>query len=47
MSIRLLSIVALAAAVAGCSTAQTRAERHMEAGDQFVVQGRNYAAVIP
>ena len=46
MSVRLLSIVTLAAAVAGCSTAQTKAERHMKAGDQFVVQGRNYAALI-
>jgi tetratricopeptide (TPR) repeat protein len=46
MSVRLCSIVALAAAVVGCSTAQTKAERHLKAGDQFVVQGRNYAAVI-
>jgi cellulose synthase operon protein C len=46
MSVRLLSIVTLAAAVAGCSTAQTKAERHMKAGDQFVLQGRNYAALI-
>ena len=46
MSVRLLSIVALAVAVAGCSTAQSKAERHIKAGDQFVVQGRNYAAAI-
>ena len=46
MTVRLLSMVALAAAFAGCSTADTKAVRHMKAGDQFVVQGRNYAAAI-
>jgi tetratricopeptide (TPR) repeat protein len=46
MSLRLLSMLALTAAVAGCSTAQTKAERHLKAGDQFIVQGRNYAAAI-
>lgn len=46
MPVRLLPMVTLAAAFAGCSTAQTKAERHIKAGDQFVVQGRNYAAAI-
>jgi len=47
MSPRLFSMmIVLATVCAGCSTAQTKAERHIKAGDQFVVQGRNYAAAI-
>ena len=46
MPVRLLSFIALGAAFAGCGTAQSKAERYLKAGDQFVVQGRNYAATI-
>jgi tetratricopeptide (TPR) repeat protein len=46
MSSRLFPILCLAIAGAACSTAQTKAERFMKAGDGYVAVGRNYAAAI-
>jgi tetratricopeptide (TPR) repeat protein len=46
MSPRLALIFCLGTACAACSTPQTKAERHIKAGDGFIVQGRNYAAAI-
>lgn len=46
MSSRLFPIILLGIASAACSTAQTKAERSMKAGDEYVAQGRNYAAAI-
>jgi tetratricopeptide (TPR) repeat protein len=46
MSPRLALIVCLGTACAACGTPESKAARHIKAGDAFIVQGRNYAAAI-
>ena len=46
MSSRLAVVFCVGIACAGCSTAQTKADRFIKAGDGFVAEGRNYAAAI-
>jgi tetratricopeptide (TPR) repeat protein len=46
MSSRPAVVLCIAITAAACSTPQTKAERHMKAGDAFVLQGRYYAAAI-
>jgi tetratricopeptide (TPR) repeat protein len=41
-----LALVLCTLACAACSTPQTKAERHMKAGDAYMAEGRNYAASI-
>ena len=46
MSSRLAVVFCVGIACAGCSTAQTKADRFIKAGDGFAAEGRNYAAAI-
>jgi tetratricopeptide (TPR) repeat protein len=46
MSSRLAVVFCVGIACAGCSKAQTKADRFIKAGDGFAAEGRNYAAAI-